>query len=615
MKRVVMYFEGHRFRKFLLMAAVVALGAAVQAWAAAQWPQNFDSDEAIFGLMARHVQRGEFVPTVYGTEHLGSIESLVAAGSFSLFGESVTTLRVGSVLLYAVFLILLAVLVTRWFGYPVALVSLLMLALPGFHVLSWTYKPIGAYGTLLVLGTAMIFLFQVEHKTDLSRTLGAGGVGVLIGLGMWSNQMIVVYLAALGIVAILASPEWNALYARLEALSQAHVHIPLRELLPVVVLGATGIGVLAFFSSGCQPVWQFEKVESIARVVLAVLGLALGLSALRLSKRKTRIVMNVGALALGTGLGYSPMLFDWLVNGNSPVSVIRKSCPTNAVSHIELLVKEILPGIWGIPTLGELVSLPASMMLLWAGIIGLVCIALVSFGWRHRTELWRLVAFSPLNGPSQPYLVVALLLVIPVVLSVFGSNTVDVDSARHLLVTAEASSVVFALFLIDLSRRSPKAGIPILVFWILFVGLTNLNYARQNWPIKFSRYDPDRVEILESYLRGEGATEGFADYWGAFTLDFITAERITLAPYNGLNRYPPYTRAVKAAPVRAFVFPRSNSPAPGGQLEDLIAFLQEASPESGEGAAFPWITDLLRSQTVLDRKTVADWEVWIVAQK
>jgi hypothetical protein len=615
MKRVVMYFEGPRFRKLLLMAAVVALGAAVQGWAAAQWPQNFDSDEAIFGLMARHVQRGEFVPTVYGTEHLGSIESVVAAGSFSLFGESVTALRVGSVLLYAIFLILLAILVNRWFGYPVALVSLLMLALPGFHVLSWTYKPIGAYGTLLVLGTAMIFLSQVKHKTDLSRTLAAGGLGILIGLGMWSNQMIVVYVAALGIVAFLASPEWNALYARLEALSQEHVHIPLRELLPVVVLGAAGIGVLAFFSSGCQPVWQFEKVESIARAVLAVLGLALGLSALRFSNRTTRLVMNGGALALGTGVGYSPMLFDWLVNGNSPVSVIRKSCPTNAVTHIELLVKEILPGIWGIPTLGDLVSLPASMVLLWAGIIGLVCIALVAYVWRHRTELWRLLAFSPLDGPSQPYLVVALLLVIPVVLSVFGSNTVDVDSARHLLVTAEASSVVFALFLIDLSRRSPKAGIPILVFWIFFVGLTNLNYSSQHWPIKFSRYDPDRVAILESYLRDGGATEGFADYWGAFTLDFITAERITLAPYNGLNRYPPYTRAVKAAPVRAFVFPLSNSPAPGGELEDLIAFLQQASPESGEGAAFPWITDLLRSQSVLDRRAVADWDVWIVAER
>ena len=615
MKRVVMFFEGHRFRKLLLMAAVVAVGAAVQAWAAAQWPQNFDSDEAIFGLMARHVQRGEFVPTVYGTEHLGSIESLIAAGSFSLLGESVTTLRGGSVLLYTIFLILLALTVTRWFGYPVALVSLLLLALPGFHVLSWTYKPIGAYGTLLVLGTAMILLSQVKHRTDLSLTLGAAGMGLLIGLGAWSNQMIVAYVAALGIIAFLASPEWNALYARLESLSQEHVHIPLREYFPVVVLGVAGTAVLAFFSSGCQPVWQFEKVESIARAMLALLGLALGLSALRFSKRRTRIVMNGGALALGTGVGYSPVLFDWLVNGNSPVSVIRKSCPTNAVSHIELLVKEILPGIWGIPTLGNLVSLPASMMVLWVGIIGLVCLALAAYVWGHRTELWRLIAFSPLDGPSQPYLVVSLLLVIPVVLSVIGSNTIDVDSARHLLVTAEASSIVFALFLIDLSRRLPKPGIPILVFWVFFVGLTNLNYSSQHWPIKFSRYDPDRVEMLESYLRGEGASKGFADYWGAFTLDFITAERITLAPYNGLNRYPPYTRAVKAAPVRAFVFPGSNSPGPGGQLEELIAFLQEASPESGEGAAFPWIIDSLRAESVVERRTVADWDVWIVAER
>lgn len=45
-----------------------------------------DSDEAIVGLMARHIRAGMGIPIFYyGQPYMGSLEALLAAGSFLLF--------------------------------------------------------------------------------------------------------------------------------------------------------------------------------------------------------------------------------------------------------------------------------------------------------------------------------------------------------------------------------------------------------------------------------------------------------------------------------------------------------------------------------------------------
>lgn len=51
----------------------------MQAWAALQWRANFDSDEAIFGLMARHKLQGRPPTYMYGGRYLES-EALLGAG-------------------------------------------------------------------------------------------------------------------------------------------------------------------------------------------------------------------------------------------------------------------------------------------------------------------------------------------------------------------------------------------------------------------------------------------------------------------------------------------------------------------------------------------------------
>ena len=273
---------------WLLLAAAVALGLAVRIWAATQWPANFQSDEAVFGLMARHTLAGDFTPTLYGPAYLGSIESIISAGFMSILGPSVMAFRMSTLLLFALFFVLHAVFTARYFGYPVALLSLLFLALPGFHVLEWTYQPVGAYGAMFVIGTLLLLVALPELSDPRSRALRSAATGVLLGLGFWANNTMILYLVAVGLVAFLCSPEWRTAYARLSQLAASVVMIPLAELLPVGVIGVAGLGVLTFFSGACSPEGLYATIGSMARTVLVVVCLAGAGYAFLISRRRAK---------------------------------------------------------------------------------------------------------------------------------------------------------------------------------------------------------------------------------------------------------------------------------------------------------------------------------------
>src|SRR3954470_775191 len=52
-----------------------------------------DSDEAITGLMARHILGGEFPIWLYGITYQGSLEAYLAAALFAVLGSSALVLK------------------------------------------------------------------------------------------------------------------------------------------------------------------------------------------------------------------------------------------------------------------------------------------------------------------------------------------------------------------------------------------------------------------------------------------------------------------------------------------------------------------------------------------
>src|SRR3954462_6220767 len=65
------------------------------------WPQAyFDSDQAIHGLMAKHIAEGRAFPVfMYGQTYLLAVEAWVAAPVFAIAGTSVATLKLPLVVL------------------------------------------------------------------------------------------------------------------------------------------------------------------------------------------------------------------------------------------------------------------------------------------------------------------------------------------------------------------------------------------------------------------------------------------------------------------------------------------------------------------------------------
>jgi hypothetical protein len=71
-----------------LIVAVILFRAAIFVF----WERShFDSDQAITGLMAKHLAEGRAFPVFwYGQSHMLAVESWLAAPLFLMFGTSVT---------------------------------------------------------------------------------------------------------------------------------------------------------------------------------------------------------------------------------------------------------------------------------------------------------------------------------------------------------------------------------------------------------------------------------------------------------------------------------------------------------------------------------------------
>lgn len=583
----------------------------IRGWAASQWMSNFDSDEAVFGLMAKHILEGKFTPTLYGTHNLGSAESVLAAAVFRLFGISVVSLRLSPLIMLCAFLGLHAWYVWRVWGRLPSGISTAFLAVPGFHVLSWTYQPIGAYAALLLFGTAALLLgSRVDADTSSYRM---GALGLVAGLGLWSNQMAVVYLIAASAPIVLASEEWSGVYRRIRVFIVNRLGLPASEVLLASVFGFGLLAVLAFFSGACQPAWQYRRAQTLSRLILLISGVALALGLFIASKRKLRFVLLAASSMAGFVIGLVPLWSSWLSGAQPPALAIRPSCPTSALGHSQLLVESILPELFGVRELSFLHELAPILLGLTLFVLVLSLVALASVLWGFRRTLWGLLSIRPRPAVVEgSQTTVTLVFLLPIALSLLGNNTVDVHSIRHLLPTWHAAAIIFGLFASQIIVARGRWFILPLWIWIGFLAFTNLSYATQHWPMKFTRFDPTAIAALEDHLSRNSATSGYADYWGAYAIDFLSNERLTLAPYNGISRISSYSEAVGAASIRAFVLPTGWILPSGEKTDLLVDFIARENAVSGEGPAFEGVFEWIRGARTISRRTIAAFDVWIL---
>lgn len=182
----------------VLVVALVGRGLLLASGAV-----GFHADEAVVGLMARHILEGARPTFFYGQAYMGSLDAWLVAVGFAALGESVMTIRVVQSVLYL--LVVASGFVVAWRlsdKVIVALVAGLFMAIPAVNTALYTTATLGGYNETLLLGN-LILLFGYEAAHTQTRSGWQWALlGLCAGLGWWANGLIIVYMLPVAVMLL-----------------------------------------------------------------------------------------------------------------------------------------------------------------------------------------------------------------------------------------------------------------------------------------------------------------------------------------------------------------------------------------------------------------------------
>lgn len=526
---------------FALMFSALAIAARLPFLVTGKIP--FDSDEAVEGLMARHVLSGELPAFFWGQAFKGVPEVYASAGAFALFGSSVAILKGVTLVFFAVFValhfILLDRIASRWIAVSA---SFLLIAAPPALVF-WSLDASAEYILIMLLGTTLLLIWTGKRSCF--------AMGLVIGLGLWIHQLFIVYLMPLAITSATRREMWK----RPRFVSMNRV---------ALVLGAIAgayfvLGVLSFFTGGFALRLGSLSItatapQKMARIAIGVLALAAVAQVLSTATRmQTRDALRrYWPAGVGFFIGYSPvLLYSVLVEpARSPARVANFQQLLGAGPDILTNIVPILAGFKIATT--ERLPLPVIAAVP-------VAMALLAFLWSSRGRL--LTDFFALFVIFYPLLFLA------------SGAYLDTQSYRYFIPWYAGLAVGLAagsLHLAQMVRLSPVArrihassdetrrklstgGKPdTTYFQVVAIGIVCAIAGVHVWQqaVWYHKLQPDMqsLDTIEC-LKRNGIRGGYAEYWTAYKLTFLAHESIIVAPTDGADRYPAYTEYVKSLPA------------------------------------------------------------------
>lgn len=163
-----------------------------------------NSDEATMGLAALHVAEDQALPIFfYGQYYMGTLEAYLAAPLFLLAGASTLALRLPLLAMYVAFLVVMWRLTSRLYTPWLAAVTVGLLALGSDRVLKNQVIALGGYPEMNPAG-ALLVLLAVNLGLGLvrRRALAYAAWGVLAGLMLWVDWLLLPYLAVAGLLLL-----------------------------------------------------------------------------------------------------------------------------------------------------------------------------------------------------------------------------------------------------------------------------------------------------------------------------------------------------------------------------------------------------------------------------
>ena len=274
-------------RWIVLVAVAAVVGVVLRVWAYRAVLGTPNADEAVVGLMVRHVLDGELTTFYWGQAYGGTQEVLLTAPLFWAFDSSWLALRIVPILLSGIAALLVWRVGLRTIGPTAAAVAgLVFWVWPPFNVFILTHQQ-GFYASNVVYCALLLLLaLRLVERPDRTR---AAVFGLVLGLAFWQTAQIVPVAA--GIVG------W-VLWRRRDALR------PLWVALPFAVLGALPWLVWNIrhgWGSLVQPDYG-DKLESLRLLASPTLPMMVGLrapfSAELLLPAALTYVVYLGLLAL-----------------------------------------------------------------------------------------------------------------------------------------------------------------------------------------------------------------------------------------------------------------------------------------------------------------------------
>jgi 4-amino-4-deoxy-L-arabinose transferase-like glycosyltransferase len=162
----------------------------------------FNADEAIVGLMGRHILQGARPIFFYGQAYMGALDAYFAALGFQIFGVEVWVIRLVQILLFlGIIATTMRIAIYLHQDHVAALLSGLLLAIPTVNFTLYTTISLGGYGESLLIGNLLLLttLQLIRDRKSYRKFLFWG---LLAGIGFWAFGLTVIYIVPCGIALL-----------------------------------------------------------------------------------------------------------------------------------------------------------------------------------------------------------------------------------------------------------------------------------------------------------------------------------------------------------------------------------------------------------------------------
>ncbi|BEQ14835.1 ArnT family glycosyltransferase [Desulfoferula mesophila] len=164
---------------------------------------SLDSDQAVVGLMGMDILEGHLPLMFWGQDYGGSLESIVAAGFFALFGVSRQSLYLSPTFMSLFYLAAIYLIGRNLWGRRAGLAALFLASLGPFYLIWHSVLPRAIYIDTLALGVWLIWVtlraLRREPGTREYARLCAV-FGLLAGVAMWCHMLAVYFILPCALV-------------------------------------------------------------------------------------------------------------------------------------------------------------------------------------------------------------------------------------------------------------------------------------------------------------------------------------------------------------------------------------------------------------------------------